>query len=94
MALPRPGPHFFRAGPNPRYRGADGFTRFATDASGGAQAMTEPARPPLALVCRQSGDPARTEALGPYAIEALLTEAEEGAGTVYCRNDAFTASSR
>ena len=34
------------------------------------------------IVHRRS-DSARVERLGPYAIEALLTEAEEGAATVY-----------
>jgi mannose-6-phosphate isomerase-like protein (cupin superfamily) len=37
----------------------------------------------IEIVHRSSGDSQRTEALGPYRIEALLTEAEEGAGTVY-----------
>jgi mannose-6-phosphate isomerase-like protein (cupin superfamily) len=37
----------------------------------------------LQIVHRSSGDAGRVQALGPYAIEALLTEAEEGAGTVY-----------
>jgi mannose-6-phosphate isomerase-like protein (cupin superfamily) len=37
----------------------------------------------MEIVHRSSGDQERTEALGPYRIEALLTEAEEGAGTVY-----------
>src|SRR5436190_422446 len=44
--------------------------------------MSEPTRS-VELIHRPSGDPARTQALGPYKIEALLTEAEEGAGTVY-----------
>jgi mannose-6-phosphate isomerase-like protein (cupin superfamily) len=38
---------------------------------------------PLQLIHRSSGDPANGERLGPYVIEALLTEDEEGAGTVY-----------
>lgn len=38
---------------------------------------------PLPLIHRPSGDPARAQQLGPYRIEALLGEAEEGAGTVY-----------
>ena len=37
----------------------------------------------LLLVHRSSGDPNQSQALGPYRIEALLTEAEEGAGTAY-----------
>lgn len=37
----------------------------------------------MEIVHRHSGDPKRTQALGPYRIEALLTEAEEHAGTVY-----------
>jgi mannose-6-phosphate isomerase-like protein (cupin superfamily) len=37
----------------------------------------------MEIVHSHSGDPARTECLGPYQIEALLTEAEEAAGTVY-----------
>ena len=39
--------------------------------------------PHLALVHRPSGDPQQSQALGPYRIEPLLTEAEEGAGTAY-----------
>ena len=35
------------------------------------------------LVHRPSGDPARIEHLGPYAIETLLERDEEAAGTVY-----------
>ena len=38
---------------------------------------------PRDLIHRKSGDPARQQHLGPYVIEDLLTEAEEGAGTVY-----------
>jgi quercetin dioxygenase-like cupin family protein len=37
----------------------------------------------LPLIHRLSGDPARTEHLGPYRIEALIARAEEGAGTAY-----------
>jgi mannose-6-phosphate isomerase-like protein (cupin superfamily) len=37
----------------------------------------------LSVIHRSSGDVARMEKLGPYAIEALVGEAEEGAGTVY-----------
>lgn len=44
--------------------------------------MSDPARP-LELIHRHSGEPARLQALGPYNIETLLSEAEEGAGTVY-----------
>lgn len=35
------------------------------------------------LVHRRSGDPGRTQQLGPYRIEALLDRAEARAGTVY-----------
>src|SRR5438477_1658933 len=45
--------------------------------------MTDPARRSLSLIVRASGDPSHTQVLGPYRIESLLTEAEEGAGTVY-----------
>lgn len=44
--------------------------------------MSEPARP-LELIHRRSGEPAHVQTLGPYKIETLLSEAEEGAGTVY-----------
>lgn len=37
----------------------------------------------LGLVHRASGDPDQSQALGPYRIEALLTEAEEASGTAY-----------
>lgn len=45
--------------------------------------MCRTAKNELTLVHRRGGDPARGARLGPYVIEALLTEAEEGAGTVY-----------
>ena len=35
------------------------------------------------IVHRPSGDPGRTQQLGPYRIEALLERTEAGAGTVY-----------
>lgn len=35
------------------------------------------------LIHRPSGDPARVQRLGPYAIEALIERGEAGAGTVY-----------
>src|SRR5437763_4172572 len=35
------------------------------------------------LIHRASGDPGRTERLGPYQIEPLLLPAEAAAGTVY-----------
>jgi mannose-6-phosphate isomerase-like protein (cupin superfamily) len=38
---------------------------------------------PSELIHRRSGAPGRTQRLGPYAIEALIDPAEEGAGTVY-----------
>jgi mannose-6-phosphate isomerase-like protein (cupin superfamily) len=37
----------------------------------------------LEVIYRPSGDPARMQQLGVYAIEALIDVAEEGAGTVY-----------
>lgn len=37
----------------------------------------------ISLIHRGSGDAARTRSLGPYRIEALIDEAEEGAGTAY-----------
>jgi quercetin dioxygenase-like cupin family protein len=45
--------------------------------------MSPTAKNELTVIHRRSGDPGRGERLGPYVIEALLTEAEEGAGTVY-----------
>ncbi len=45
--------------------------------------MSGAAKNDLSLIHRPSGGPGRGERLGPYVIEALLTEAEEGAGTVY-----------
>jgi mannose-6-phosphate isomerase-like protein (cupin superfamily) len=45
--------------------------------------MTQPAPSETLLVHRASGDPSRSQHLGPYRIEALLTEEEERAGTVY-----------
>jgi mannose-6-phosphate isomerase-like protein (cupin superfamily) len=37
----------------------------------------------LAVIHRHSGEAARVQQLGPYAIEALIRRDEEGAGTVY-----------
>jgi mannose-6-phosphate isomerase-like protein (cupin superfamily) len=37
----------------------------------------------LQLIHRHSGDPARTQRLGPYILESLIDADEEGAGTVY-----------
>ncbi len=37
----------------------------------------------LSLIHRASGDPDRTQHLGPYAIESLIQPDEEAAGTVY-----------
>jgi mannose-6-phosphate isomerase-like protein (cupin superfamily) len=37
----------------------------------------------LNLIHRHSGDPARVQRLGAYAIEPLIDAAEEGAGTVW-----------
>jgi len=45
--------------------------------------MEQPEKRPLSLILRRSGDPARTEYLGPYGIESLIDPDEEGAGTVY-----------
>jgi mannose-6-phosphate isomerase-like protein (cupin superfamily) len=45
--------------------------------------MNEPDNRPLVLIHRPSGDPARIQRLGPYAIESLIDPDEEGAGTAY-----------
>ncbi len=45
--------------------------------------MTPPAKKPLEVIHRPSGAPDRVQRLGPYQIESLVEEAEEGAGTVY-----------
>ena len=45
--------------------------------------MNTPQPRPLGLIHRASGDPARTEPLGPYVIESFIDAEEEGAGTVY-----------
>jgi len=37
----------------------------------------------ISLIHRASGDPVRTEHLGPYIIESLIDPEEEGSGTVY-----------
>jgi mannose-6-phosphate isomerase-like protein (cupin superfamily) len=37
----------------------------------------------MLLLHRSSGDPNRTEHLGPYAIESLIGPDEEGVGTAY-----------
>jgi quercetin dioxygenase-like cupin family protein len=37
----------------------------------------------MQLIHRCSGDPARVERLGPYAIESLIDPEEEAAGTAY-----------
>ena len=37
----------------------------------------------LQLVYRHSGDPVRTERLGPYILESLIDRNEEGAGAAY-----------
>jgi mannose-6-phosphate isomerase-like protein (cupin superfamily) len=37
----------------------------------------------LSLIHRSSGDPQRTQRLGPYQVEALIDAADEGAGTAY-----------
>ena len=38
---------------------------------------------PLSLIHRHSGDPARTQRLGPYLLESLIDAEEEVAGTAY-----------
>ena len=38
---------------------------------------------PFSLIVRRSGDPNRTEKLGPFALESLIDPVEEAAGTVY-----------
>lgn len=43
--------------------------------------MNQPDR--RAIIHRVSGDPQRTQQLGPYHIEALIDLPEEGAGTAY-----------
>lgn len=45
--------------------------------------MNVPNAKPIAIVHRSADDPRRTEALGPYCIESLIDESEEGAGTVW-----------
>src|SRR3954447_7733012 len=45
--------------------------------------MSEAGRPALQRIHRPSGDPSRTQRLGPYAIESLLDRHEEGAATFY-----------
>jgi len=45
--------------------------------------MSMPSRSRLSLIHRPSGDPARVQHLGPYAIESLVDPQEEAAGTVY-----------
>ena len=45
--------------------------------------MTTPSGKSLSLIHRPSGAAGGSQRLGPYVIEALLSETEEGAGTVY-----------
>lgn len=46
--------------------------------------MTPRERPdPLPLLHRASGDPTRSQRLGPYVIESLIAREEARAGTVY-----------
>ena len=45
--------------------------------------MSEPRPKLLSLIHRRSGEPARTQHLGPYCLESLIDPEEEGAGTVY-----------
>ena len=42
-----------------------------------------PQRPTLDIVHRRSGDPRRTQQLGPYRLETLIDPREEGAGIVH-----------
>ena len=45
--------------------------------------MMSNAQGPGELIHRHSGDPGRTQRLGPYAIESLIDPEEERAGTAY-----------
>ena len=45
--------------------------------------MNPPEGRRLELIHRPSGDPARVQHLGPYALESLIDPHEEGAATVY-----------
>jgi mannose-6-phosphate isomerase-like protein (cupin superfamily) len=42
-----------------------------------------PEAPALAIIHRPSGDPGRTQQLGPYRLETLIDPSEEGAGIVH-----------
>jgi quercetin dioxygenase-like cupin family protein len=45
--------------------------------------MTDSKPRPIELIHRASGDPARAQTLGPYRLESLIDEREEGAATAY-----------
>lgn len=45
--------------------------------------FVRPVNPPLPLLHVRATDPVPTVKLGPYQIETLIAEADEGAGTVY-----------
>jgi mannose-6-phosphate isomerase-like protein (cupin superfamily) len=45
--------------------------------------MTDSNTTRLALIHRASGDPARTQSLGPYRLESLIDPDEEGEATAY-----------
>ncbi|MGA2033333.1 MAG: cupin domain-containing protein [Thermoguttaceae bacterium] len=45
--------------------------------------MSDTHKTPMSLIHRHSGDPARVQQLGPYAIESLIEPDEEAAGTAY-----------
>ena len=47
------------------------------------EAMNNPEQRVLSLIHRRSGDPARIQQLGPYAMESLINPDEEGAATAY-----------
>lgn len=44
---------------------------------------SQPGHPTLGIIHRHSGDPRRTQQLGPYRLETLLDPAEEGASMVH-----------
>ncbi len=43
----------------------------------------DPKRVPLKILHCSSGEPEKTQSLGPYQIESLIDETQEGVGTVY-----------
>ena len=48
-----------------------------------ADAEENPQRSTLDIIHRRSGDPRRTQQLGPYRLETLIDPREEGAGIVH-----------